>query len=99
MTVAIIHLCPNDVLREISFCNDTVGMARENFSRYTKMPPISVTISAEDAAEEMFDLTNNPYRQKEREEKYGRGRSLSCGDVVEVDGDLFLCSSVGWEKM
>ena len=53
----------------------------------------------EDAAEEVFDLTNNPGRQDEREQLYGRGRSLSVGDIVEVDGDLWLCASQGWWKM
>jgi hypothetical protein len=51
----------------------------------------------EAAAEEMFDLTNNPNRQEEREEVYGRGRSLSVGDIVSVDGVDYLCCSSGWK--
>jgi hypothetical protein len=50
-------------------------------------------------ADEMFDLTNNPSRQEEREEKYGRGRSLSVGDIVQVGGELMLCCSMGWETL
>jgi len=53
-------------------------------------------LEGEAAAEEIFDLTNNPYRQAEREQLYGRGRSLSVGDIVKVDGELFLCCSNGW---
>lgn len=48
-------------------------------------------------AEEMFDLTNNPGRQEEREKVYGRGRSLSVGDIVEVDGVDYVCCSLGWK--
>ena len=48
------------------------------------------------AAEEMFDLTNNPNRQDERERRYGRLRSISTGDIVRVDGFDYLCLSFGW---
>jgi hypothetical protein len=51
----------------------------------------------EDIADELFDLTNNPSRQEEREKKYGRGRSLSVGDIVEVDDKMLLCCSFGWK--
>ena len=54
---------------------------------------------SQDAAEEVFDLTNNPGRQDEREEKYGRGRSLSVGDVVVVGEEQWLCCSFGWKEM
>lgn len=53
----------------------------------------------EAAAEEVFDLTNNPSRQQEREQYYGRGRSVSVGDIVEVDGVRFLCASMGWTEL
>ena len=53
----------------------------------------------EAAAEEVFDLTNNPYRQTEREQLYGRGRSLSVGDIVEADGRKWLCCSTGWQAL
>ena len=66
---------------------------------YRDAGEFAVMGTGEDAAEEVFDLTNNPYRQSEREQLYGRGRSLSVGDIVEVDGDLWLCASQGWWKM
>lgn len=53
----------------------------------------------ESVAEEIFDLTNNPSRQEEREEIYGRGRSVSVGDIVNVDGVNLLCASQGWEVL
>ena len=54
---------------------------------------------SKDAAEEVFDLTNNPSRQDEREEKYGNGRSLSSGDIVVVGEEQWVCLSIGWEKL
>ncbi|HEX8605111.1 MAG TPA: hypothetical protein VF774_20875 [Pseudoduganella sp.] len=45
---------------------------------------MSDDLPIEDIADELFDLTNNPGRQQEREQKYGRGRSLSVGDIVKV---------------
>ena len=53
----------------------------------------------EDVAEEIFDLTNNPSRQSEREELYGRGRSVSVGDIINVDGLDLLCASQGWQRL
>lgn len=53
----------------------------------------------EKAAEEMFDLTNNPGRQEEREERYGRGRSVSVGDIVSSGGNSYLCMSRGWSQI
>lgn len=49
------------------------------------------------AAEECYDLTNNPARQEEREQMYGRIRSVSVGDIVTVDDVDFVCCSFGWE--
>lgn len=49
------------------------------------------------AAEEMFDLTNNPSREDERAEaRLDRHRSVSVGDIVSVDGVYFLCQPSGW---
>lgn len=66
---------------------------------YNRYKTIVVLQEGESAAEEAFDLTNNPSRQEEREEKYGRGPSVSSGDIVDVDGTLYLCCSFGWEKL
>lgn len=53
----------------------------------------------EAAASECFDLTNNPNRQAEREARYGRGRSLSVGDIVEAGGIALLCMPQGWQQI
>jgi hypothetical protein len=68
--------------------------------RYEKKAAVKVGARVgEAAAEECFDLTNHPGRQQEREQKYGRLRSVSCGDIVVIGGDAWLCASVGWEKI
>jgi hypothetical protein len=51
------------------------------------------------AAEEVFDLSNNPMREEERHEKYGPHRSLSVGDMVVVDGVSYVCCPFGWEEV
>jgi hypothetical protein len=52
------------------------------------------------AAEEMFDLTNNPSRNDERDTRYGSGgRSVSSGDIITVDGVDYLCCSIGWLQL
>jgi hypothetical protein len=57
------------------------------------------SLKGAEAAEEVFDLTNNPYRQQEREERYGRHASVSVGDIVQVGDTGFLCASVGWVQL
>lgn len=62
----------------------------------------------ESAAEEAFDLSNNPSRHDERTLVQGRSESLSVGGVVklEVKSDTgcvstayYLCENVGWEVL
>lgn len=95
--MAILFLAPRNVQRDAYF-GDLKALAAKHIDEYTAVP-IDVVGVGEDAAEEAFDLTNNPYRQEERELKYGRGRSLSVGDIVQSNGEKFLCMSCGWEKM
>ena len=71
--------------------------ARRFESHYKDVGAVFYTdLNGEAAAEEMFDLTNNPYRQEEREETYGNGRSLSVGDKVQVGDDEYVCAPDGW---
>jgi hypothetical protein len=55
--------------------------------------------SGQAAAEEAFDISNNPSRDVLRQEVFGRQRSLSVGDIVEVNGLPYLCASMGWELL
>jgi hypothetical protein len=67
---------------------------------YTEHGTFKLTVEdAEDAAEFLFDLTNNPSKDRERAKLYGRGRSLSVGDIVDVDGLLLVCAGCGWERV
>jgi hypothetical protein len=53
-----------------------------------------------DWAEEIFDLMNNPGRAKDRKKYFPEmTRSISVGDVVEVDGKNYICNSIGWSVL
>jgi len=78
---------------------DQAALARKLSKHYTTLPAMYIEQEAEDAAEELFDLTNNPSRNEERHETYGNGRSISVGDIVCVNGQDYLCMSCGWEAM
>lgn len=101
MSQARIMLAPNVVMRNVYFEKDVVALVTANLPGYEIRPaievPESVASTVKDVAEEMFDLTNNPSRQEEREAKYGRGRSVSPGDIVEVMGVKVLCLAHGWQ--
>ncbi len=64
---------------------------------YIALHSVEMVLTGEDAAEEMFDLSNNPARAKDRH-LVACNRSLSVGDMVQVDNDRFLCLSTGWFK-
>jgi len=68
--------------------------------KYVKSGELDVLqFSVEAAAEELFDLTNNPMREAERDVRWGRRRSISVGDMIEVRGQRFLCAPVGWHQV
>lgn len=98
MTTVIVYLAPINIHAEFYFDRDAArNTIASNFQDYQKVYETHTSLTGEDAAEEMFDLTNNPSRQNERHSTYGLGRSLSSGDVVSVDGTRYACLSMGWE--
>jgi hypothetical protein len=100
ISVVTIKLAPAELI--MSFYTSKRGQANvamDNYKSYEIRPCFAVDAEGIDAAEEAFDLTNNPSRQGEREQLYGRGRSVSVGDIVEVDGVNYLCASMGWEEL
>jgi hypothetical protein len=101
MSLVVIKLVDSDKLREFYGAEDTVAMAKEFLAQglYDEVANFFFNETGETAAEEAFDFTNNPSRQYERNKYYGRGRSVSVGDIVEVDGVNFLCSSFGWKEL
>ena len=98
MSQVSIFLAPIDLMGAF-YVKDQAKLATKNIHRYTEAASWGTIWEGEKAAEDAFDLTNNPSRQYEREEFYGRQRSVSVGDVVDVDGELFLCASFGWRKL
>jgi hypothetical protein len=101
MAVATIRLAPAALMGEFYFKREFAqSIALRNLALYETVGTMAVPgLEGEAVAEEVFDLTNNPGRQDEREALYGRGRSVSVGDIVQVDGVLFLCASMGWTEL
>jgi hypothetical protein len=56
----------------------------------------------QEAAEEAFHIFNAPESMLEEWQQYiargYSGPSLSVGDIVEVNGEEYLCCSMGWKK-
>ena len=62
--------------------------------------------SGEDAADHAFRVTNAPTSVLSpadaaiaRNLRMARVRSLSVGDAVEVNGEIFMCCGCGWKKI
>lgn len=104
MAVATIKLVNEQFMGEFYFRGEQEQTARSLLKdgRYRvqgTMAVPGVRGVGKEIAEEIFDLTNNPSRQEEREELYGRGRSVSVGDIISVDGENWLCCSMGWARL
>jgi hypothetical protein len=102
MAVATIKLVNEQFMGEFYFRKDQEATARslKKDGWYRVQGSMGVPgMEGMDVAEEVFDLTNNPSRQDEREELYGRDRSVSVGDIVNVDGTDYLCASMGWVEL
>ncbi len=102
MAVATIKLVNAELMGNFYFASDPIVLARKMLREglYKVQGTMGVPdMEGMDVAEEVFDLTNNPSRQEEREELYGRFRSVSVGDIVNVDGADWLCCKQGWWRM
>lgn len=66
---------------------------------YRKVCVVETSLEGERAAEEMFDLSNNPEREEEKVQRWGDHPSLSVGDVVFVNDESWLCCPAGWIKL
>ena len=94
-----------DHLRSDMFGEEVFSIAWKNIDDYKPFPLTFTTDkTGDDAAEEAFDLTNNPGRDADRRVAgFVNHRSLCTGDVVRVIGfdDVtdYICKSFGWEKM
>ena len=103
MSKIIIKLSPANLrMSLIGIDHDDIALAnfvRVSLNLWEATKGFHVYYGGSNAAEEAYDLTNNPSRQEEREERYGLGRSVSIGDVGEVDGLNFLCAHTGWVEL
>lgn len=103
MSVIRVHLCPQE-LRTNTFVNPNLAdYVKQNFSEYEPTHRFSIPLNGVEAAEETYDLTNNPLRDEEREYIWGILRPICVGDVIECVGDtgireFYLCENVGWTK-
>jgi hypothetical protein len=95
---------PKEIRMNI-FRKDDSAFVDKSYDLYTESKQINLlglvtdAMSEEDILEEVFDLTNNPSRQDEREERYGNWKSVSVGDVVEIRAVPYICESFGWRKL
>jgi hypothetical protein len=94
-----IKLVNNKNLADFYMGGDQVATAKSLLASglYNKAGDFFFSEEGEAAAEEAFDMTNNPSREYERAKYYGRFRSVSTGDIVEVEGVNYLCCSFGWK--
>jgi hypothetical protein len=81
---------------EVYFTKSASEWLRTNRESYRKAFFFDTELTGEKAAEEAFDLSNNPYREFERDEVVGRQRSLSVGDLVLAGENLYFCDRMGW---
>lgn len=98
MSLATVFLAPESSL---FYFGDPLQHAQSLMSQdlYKKIGVLFTEKTGEAAAEDMFDLSNNPSREHERAERWGRNRSLSVGDVVHVDNESYFCAAIGWIKL
>ena len=107
MTNATILLLKNEMMGDLYFKRTSVDLLNAaahslNEGKYEAVSIINLPkeyTDGQDAAEEVFDLTNNPSREDESRAVYGNRRSLSVGDIVLVNGVFHLCAHSGWLTM
>lgn len=79
------------------FNEDSIPIVETLAHAYTSVATFDVVAdNDEDAAEEVFDISNNPSRDAARHQLFGSQRSFSSGDIVEVNGTNYLCMSCNW---
>lgn len=98
MTQVTVFLAPAEAMSMFYFLRrqDPANIVDAYRDQYTTGFSFDTELAGKAACEEAFDLTNNPYRQEERELVYGRGRSVSVGDIVLAGERAYLCLTEGW---
>ena len=95
-----VYLCPPQDFAKY-YGEDVIAEAQALAMRYGYAEVFTIEVSAtgQAAAEECFDLSNNPMREVQRSFVWGQRRSLSVGDVVHCAGESFLCLPFGWQRL
>lgn len=101
MALVKVKFAPSNIAAQLYSTDDITAAqwALDNGLYREESPLFEVNGDSEDAAEDAFDLTNNPERQAQRVNVYGRGRSVSTGDIVVVGEEQWLCCSFGWKSI
>ena len=101
MNLAIIFFPPADLQRKAWFASAQPKLIEAwRAGRYVHQGEVQVgALLGKAAADEAFDLTNNPSRPADRMISGWAKRSLSVGDIVLMGDDAWLCASVGWTKI
>ena len=104
MNICKVYLIENAAYRSFYAADGDLDVARavpemREAGAYRYIGVFETELAGELAAEEMFDLSNNPGREQERSERWGDWRSLSVGDIVQVNDDSWVCGVVGWVRV
>ena len=100
MTTRNVHvfLAPDHLFGSFElYRSEALEQVRTNRSSYRLVGMIPTDLVGEDAAEMVFDISNNPSKESLKESMGWVGRSLSVGDIVVVDGAEFVALPVGWK--
>ena len=100
MTTRNVHifLAPDHLFGSFElYRSEALEQVRTNRASYRLVGMIPTNLVGEDAAEMVFDISNNPSKETIKESMGWTGRSLSVGDIVVVDGAEFVALPVGWK--
>jgi hypothetical protein len=98
MSKVTIFLATDDIMLQFLIAgSDCLSVAKHEFWKYTVAKQFFCGKTGVDAAEEAFDITNNPDRFEERNHIHGNLRPIYDSDVVDVDGAKYIRMGIGWE--
>jgi len=98
MTTVRIHIQDLDAGDRLAYRYFTSDWTLPRSHRYTYL----TEAKGIDACEEAFHIFNGPEDYLKEWQTFiasaYKGPSLSVGDVVEVNGEEYICCPIGWEK-
>ena len=105
MAIVSIKLAPLHIRRDLFVSPDVTALVTAYLHIYIDAGKFVVPQNGEDAAEEAYDVTNNPSREDERFSiGMGEHRPVCVGDVVQVMNDNgritnYVCNAMGWTTL